>query len=112
MIVWQGLGFLVVVIAFGCFLLAEVIARSVTGDLRYYPTHPLPRLLAAAAAAGLIYALHVRLERAPGRTVIDKATGREIVLRRKHTLFFVPIRYWSYITLFLGVLLAFVKEGK
>ena len=39
----------------------------------------------------------------PARIVIDKATGKEIVLRRRHALFFIPMFYWGPIFIAGGV---------
>jgi hypothetical protein len=54
-----------------------------------------------------VYFRDDRLNTAPGRTVIDKQTGQEISLRRKHSLFFVPMEYWGPIVAVGGLLLAF-----
>jgi len=52
--------------------------------------------------AGLASAiLGFYLRRREGRTVVDKATGKEFTLQPSHTLFFIPITYWGLI--FIGV---------
>ena len=33
------------------------------------------------------------------RIVIDKQTGKEFVLTERHTLFWIPIKYWTFIIL-------------
>lgn len=33
------------------------------------------------------------------RIVIDKETGQELVLSERHTLFWIPIKYWTFIIL-------------
>jgi hypothetical protein len=49
-----------------------------------------------AAAANAILAAKTPSEE---RAVIDKQTGQEIVLRQRHTLFWIPIKYWTFIIL-------------
>lgn len=56
------------------------------------------------AAAG-VWGFHLLLaRRSAGRTVVDKETGEEIVLRPKHDLFFIPVKYWSFLLAALGAL--------
>jgi hypothetical protein len=63
--------------------------------------------ICAFAAAGSTYWLAQRIENVPPRILIDKATGREIKVRKSAgSLFFIPVRYWPYLTLALWVLLA------
>lgn len=47
------------------------------------------------------------------RDVIDKKTGQEITLRRRHTFFLVPVEYWSVIYAVLFGLFGYgVMTGK
>jgi hypothetical protein len=68
------------------------------------------KLLAFWIAAAVVYRVAAMLDRQPGRTMIDKATGEEVVLKNRHTLFFIPIRFWHYVYLGLGVVVLFVKK--
>jgi len=44
------------------------------------------------------------------RTVIDKATGKEMVLdRSRHRLFFIPMHYWGLILGVIGVVLCIME---
>jgi hypothetical protein len=45
----------------------------------------------------LCYLFDLLLKREKPRIVIDKATGKEIVLKGKHTMFFIPVFWWSVI---------------
>jgi hypothetical protein len=40
--------------------------------------------------------------------VIDKATGQEITLNQRHTMFYVPMRYWAFFWAGVCVLLVVV----
>jgi hypothetical protein len=111
MIIWSGLGFVVAIIGFGCLLLTEVITRSSFHSDTYFQTHGWPKLAALWIAAALVYAVSLWLNRAPGRVMIDKATGEEVVLKKNHSLFFIRVRYWPYILLGLGVVFFFIKDA-
>jgi hypothetical protein len=111
MIIWKGLGILVLVIGFAIFVLTELIIESLTKNSAFYQLHGWPKLLALWLAAGCVWVWARYLNRRPGRVMIDKATGKEVVLRAKHELFFIDIQYWPYILAVLGVLFLFVKSS-
>jgi len=46
----------------------------------------------------------------PGRRLIDPDTQKEIVLRRRHTFFFIPMQFWSLVPLVMGLRLLFVGK--
>jgi membrane protein implicated in regulation of membrane protease activity len=108
MIIWSGFGFLVALIGFGCLVLTQFIANALFQNAAYYQTHGWPKLVAFLIAALLVYFLSRVLERQQGRAMIDKATGREVVLKPRHSLFFVPLKYWPYILVGLGVIALFL----
>jgi len=43
------------------------------------------------------------LQRRPARIVTDKATGKELAIRRSHSLFFIPMFYWGPIFFAMSV---------
>ncbi len=101
MIIWSGwgfLGFLIpVAITFATALLVELINGKGYAALHNWPTG-LGLLLSAAA----LYLLSQRLN-APGRTLVDPNTGQAIVLRRRHTLFFIPLQWIAVIIAVAGL---------
>jgi hypothetical protein len=107
-IIWRGFGFLVVVIAFVCALVGNLIANAVAGE-GYFDRHKWPLGVSLLVAAALCWLLGDYLRKQPGRVVIDKQTGREFTLRKTHSLFFIPMHWWGPI--FGGcALIAFVAE--
>jgi len=108
MVVWQGLGILVPFVVIVTMAAVQGLADLVMGG-GFYSHHAATQVTAALLAAVLVTALGLYLRGKGGRVVIDKETGREIVLRRRHTLFFIPIEYWGLVVLVLG---AFVTFGK
>ena len=111
MIIWRGFGILVGIAGFIGFILAELITRGFTNSDTYYQAHTAPRLGGALLGAALAFGVVKILEMwEKPRIVIDKATGREMVLRRGDSLFFIPVRFWPYIIFGIGVVVAFVSE--
>jgi hypothetical protein len=104
MIIWRGWGVLVAVFAFGAALAAELIVESTTGDDQYFQREAWPLALALVAAGVLTWLVGRKLNAGAARTVIDKATGRELTIDRSHTFFFVPMHYWGVVLLALAVL--------
>lgn len=105
MIIWQGHGYLVAVIVLALGVAVALATESYFGDAGYYQTHGWP-LAASLLLAGLAcWSLGGYLHRRGARTVVDKATGQELVIGGKHTLFFVPMHWWGPI---LAVIAAIV----
>jgi hypothetical protein len=95
MIIWSGLGIIPL------FLLA-VLAILFGGDQKG-PNHQMGMVYALLLTGVLTSTLGWWLRTRPARVVVDKATGREMVLRKRHALFFIPMIYWGPIFLALGV---------
>ena len=109
MIVWQGFGFLVLIVAIAALALMEYVVRTLTADAFYYNTHGWPKLVAFWIAAAAIYGIARFFESRPGRVMTDKQTGQQVVLRQAHSLFFVPMKYWTFVFLALGLVIFFTK---
>jgi hypothetical protein len=41
-----------------------------------------------------------------GRTFIDKASGQEVTIRPNHSLFWIPMQYWGFISIGLAIAVA------
>jgi hypothetical protein len=108
MVIWSGLGFLVAVIAFASLLLTAYATGVLLGDAAYYQTHGWPKLVAFLIAGAAVWVVGIRLNEGQGRVMIDKKTGREVVLKPHHSLFFIKMEYWGPILLGLGVIFLFV----
>lgn len=102
MVIWQGFGiiipFVVVLMTQGFIFVAEKLGGPGT-----YDANPLWPSVDLGLTAILITALGMYLRRRGARVVIDKEAGQELVLRSKHSLFFVPMEYWGGILLVGGI---------
>ena len=104
MIIWRGWGVLVAVFTFGASLAMELIVESTTRDDAYFQREAWPLALALVVAGVATWLVGRKLNAATARTVIDKATGRELTIDRTHTFFFVPMHYWGVVLLALAAL--------
>ncbi|MDP9839021.1 hypothetical protein J2T09_003796 [Neorhizobium huautlense] len=95
MIVWSGLGFLVPAIAFGIWVIMNLMVDGIYGD-GADAERVVASAIALLLAAPAIWFSGKALE-SPGRLVIDKETGEEMILNGpRHTLFFIPMKYWAF----------------
>jgi len=93
--IWSGLGVLTLPIV------ALTVGITVALGMRGLEAIGRPDLAYLAFSLGLLLAAAVnwvvgrRLNRAPGRELVDPSTGERVVLRRRHTLFWIPMEYLS-----------------
>lgn len=110
MLIWRGYGIVVVVFAVVGLVVGKIGAESLWGAPIPVDKRQWSELIGMCLAAALVYGLHLLLQRASEpRAVIDKKTGREMVLVTKHDLFFIPVKYWPFILLALGLVFFFEK---
>jgi hypothetical protein len=99
MIFYSGRGILTVPALF-----LGVVAAVILG--KYIPMGPYDRsvglLFAAFFNAAFAYWAD---DPAKGREVVDVKTGRKMILRRRASFFFIPMRYWTYIFVAGAILL-------
>lgn len=105
MIIFQGFGFLVLFVPIAFYAAVVSVCRSSFG-VSYTNTHAWPGALGTALGAALLWFLAEKLK-SPGRVLVDPATGQQVILRKKHSFFFIPLAYWGYImfAIALGMLL-------
>ncbi|KQP40055.1 hypothetical protein ASF49_21355 [Methylobacterium sp. Leaf104] len=104
MIIWSGWGMVSALIG-GAALVISVLLDPALARLGV-PT-PTGVVLVWLAAAFANWTLGIRLNGRPGRELIDPRTGERVVLRARHTLFWIPMQYYSVLMLLLGALAAF-----
>ena len=111
MIIWKGWGILVVIITAAFVFGVDFITGAAFGNSNYYAIHNWPEGVAFLLSGIAVYFVGLYFNNKPGRVMIDKATGREIVLRRVHSMFFIPMEYWGIILAVGGIVLFFVHVG-
>jgi hypothetical protein len=100
MVIWQGRGGLTALIIFVS-ILGVTLIHGWTG-------HRVPEwvtyfaMAVPAAAANAIFV--VPYAQADRRMLIDKETGEEFEQVTTHSLFWIPVRYWTFIILGYAVI--------
>jgi hypothetical protein len=103
MIIWTGLGFLVAVIVFVSSIILNLAFNTWFGE-GYYDTHKWPLAISLFISAIICWLLGSALRKRTSQTVIDKATGQEMVLNRSnHSLFFIPMHLWGPVLALIAV---------
>ncbi|UPU38225.1 hypothetical protein M1B72_11075 [Geomonas paludis] len=87
---------------------ALVVNLAVDGMMgeHYYTGHVWPKVVAVALSAAIVWFVGRRLNAGPGRALVDKETGEEVLLKKTHTFFFIKMEYWAFAIVVLGVFIA------
>ena len=96
MVVWTGYGFLAGLIPVVVFALTALVmdrGNQTTVDA----------VIASVISAALVWWIGRRLNSAPGRVLVDPKTHERLVLRRRHSLFWIPMEWWAIACLLVGV---------
>jgi hypothetical protein len=88
----------------------ELLVRSIIGNENYYQQAIWPLALALVISGVISWFLGKRLNKPRGRTLIDKETGEEVILKNtRHRLFFIPMEYWGPILLVIALIYVITK---
>jgi len=111
MIIWSGWGIATALIGVLGLVFAVVVPEKLTGSKDFLKHHTWVWMLAMSLAALVNFGFYkLFLAKEKSRIVIDKQTGQEIHLRKNHSLFFIPVKWWSFIFIALGILLLFARQ--
>lgn len=104
MIIWSGFGFVVAVFALAASLFCNAIVDAGLGA-GYYSAHYWTIGLSMLLAATLCALYGRKLRNGGSRELVDAQTGERVVLRRSHTMFFIPVHVWAYVLGAVGLML-------
>ncbi|WP_020530006.1 hypothetical protein [Flexithrix dorotheae] len=96
MVVWSGRGILSVLVLIVSFVLGVKLFPPAYSDYAF--------VLAFFLAGAFSWFMGKKWNEKEGRTVIDKATGQEIVFKPNHSLFWIKMQYWAFIFGAFGLL--------
>ncbi|MCK8519974.1 hypothetical protein M0D21_00225 [Aquimarina sp. D1M17] len=97
MIVWSGRGYLtVVVLAVILFGLTSVLPKEQT-NLSY--------AISLFASAIFSWFMGKKWNESNLKTMVDKNTGEEFILKPNHSLFWIKMQYWGIIFGILGIVM-------
>jgi hypothetical protein len=98
MIIWQGYGFLGALIPVVLLLVFDK-TRSMA-----YETE-----IAILLSALCVWFAGKKLNTAPGKRLIDPETNQDVILKNKHTIFWMPLEWFSFVLIAMVVYM-FIKE--
>lgn len=98
MIIWNGFGWVVPVFAVLCLLLGNVII----GDSWSGNTWAQAGALIAAAVLTFAFDRFFLAKRAD-KTLMNKETGEDVIIRKNDSLFFIPVRFWPFVLIAIAV---------
>jgi len=108
MIVWQGWGMLGAMIPMVLYLTDRFLFDQMYGR-GYSDSHVWVSCLSLILGGVLVAILGMKFKTAPGRELVDPNTGQRVVLRRKHTIFYIPLEIFGAILIVFGVGHFFIK---
>ena len=108
MVIWQGAGILGVIIPAVLGFLAQWLVNIQFGD-GYAKLHVWHNVSAWLIGAAIVWFMGTHLNSRPGKKLLDPATGQEVELKEKHTLFWLPVQYWAIAWVALAIYEATVK---
>ena len=99
MLVWRGMGFLVLVIA----ALGYVAGGSVGDLVGQEEARAIGSGLGLIISGVVTWLLGQRWNGEPERTLVDVETGEPVIFRRRHSLFFIPMQWWGLVVGVMGL---------
>ncbi len=99
-LVWRGWGIVVVGIAILWLCVAIVLGEAIHADKA---GNAAIFGLCLVPAGVMTWFVGRRMNRDATRILLDPATGEQVVVRRDHSLFFVPVEWWGPILVVLGI---------
>lgn len=102
MLIWSRGGILAPIMAAFSLILTEYLV-NISFNQNYYQDHGWPKFI-ALSIAGLLCLLLGHILNDEGKTYINKETGKEVILRKKHSFFFISIEYWGIIFPIIGII--------
>ena len=97
MIIWSGYGFAVILFAIFGLVIGGVLGNLLDTNAGW----PIALGLFIAAAVNRFAAIKLDEKE---KTLIDPETGQHVVLKRGDSLFWIPMKYWTYVIAALGLL--------
>lgn len=108
-VVWKGLGVVVIFIGIGVCLLMNVLTGLIFNDRTYFQKHWWPQF-ASLWLIGLSCWLTGKYFGSRRKRIIKtKKTDAETWASMEHTFFFLKLEYWGLIFFIIGIVFFFAK---
>jgi len=93
-VVWSGYGFLAFLIPIALVLAGHLGTDALLGG-GWYAAHKAAAAVLLMVAAALVWVVGVKLNSDPGRVLVDPQTQEQVVFKRRHTIFWIPMQWAS-----------------
>jgi hypothetical protein len=97
MVIWSGFGWVVPAFAVICLLLGNIIL----GESWSANTWAQAGALLVTAALTFAFDRGFLAKRAD-KTLMNKETGADVIIRKNDSLFFIPVRFWPLVLIALA----------
>jgi hypothetical protein len=119
-IIWRGKGWQVALATFLCSLVAEIITRYVTNDENFYQNNPYIFSISLLISSIIAYSIYSRLKKDnDAKNLVGEAEANRTndpinssinkIHKINDSLFFIPVKYWSWILLTFSIVNIFLK---
>ena len=98
--IWTRWGILVILYGLAGLVIGTVVGNAAGMGSRRLIAIGICEVLAAVA----VWFTGLRLNRGADRRLVDPKTGKDVVVRRRHTLFWLPMQYWAPVLALIGVI--------
>ncbi|MDX1810096.1 MAG: hypothetical protein R3331_11210 [Sulfurospirillaceae bacterium] len=110
MIIWKGWGILALIIPLLCSLLIEEGFNVVLGA-GFYKASAWGMPLVLVLSALLVYFVGYKLNNRQGRVLIDPKNNEMVELKTTHSMFWIPLQYWSFIIVGVAIWMYLANIG-
>ena len=101
MFIWSGRGGLIILIYFFIASIFQITCDTINGK-EYWNNNHWVLGSAFLLTAVCVYFLNLKTD-TKSRDFLDEKTGERFAYKPKHTLFFIPIKWWSHILASIGI---------
>lgn len=105
MLVWRKKGILVPVITLLTLMVTEYSVEMLFNNQNYYQDNGWAPFIGLSIAGALCRVLGNIINRDQDEIYIDKKTGEEVVIKNRHTFFFISVENWGVILPTIGVIM-------
>jgi hypothetical protein len=103
MIIWRGWGFPLLFLLVGPMLVLQSAVMAAAGRATFESNLFLWNGLGIAIGGLLTLLVRIRFLQSEPRELVDVKTGRSIIVRSHHDIFWIDIKWWSIAALVGGV---------
>lgn len=102
-IIFRGAGGLVLLFGILAALGMNIVTSTWFDQPNYFQSHSWAQALSLWLAGAACWFMGRYLHSRPGRVLVDKVTGEEVIQRPTHSLFFIKLEYWAPILFVVGL---------